>query len=68
MHGQASLVQPVRRADGTPAVLKLPLIDEEHPGEAAALRTWDGDGGVRLLDEDPDTSVLLRDRVEAAVT
>jgi streptomycin 6-kinase len=66
MHGLASVVQPVRRNDGTPAVLKLPLIDEEQPGEAAALRTWDGDGAVRLLDEDPDTWVLLLERVDGS--
>lgn len=64
MHGQASVVLPVRRRDGTPAVLKLPLIDEEQPGEAAALRVWDGDGAVRLLDEDPETWVLLLERVD----
>ena len=64
MHGVASLVQPVRRADGTPAVLKVPIIDVEQPGEAAALRAWAGDGAVRLYAEDPDTWVLLLERLE----
>lgn len=64
MHGMASLVQPVRRGDGSPAVLKVPVIDVDQPGEAAALRTWDGDGAVRLYDEDPDTWVMLLERLE----
>jgi streptomycin 6-kinase len=64
MHGMASLVAPVRRADGSPAMLKVPIIDVEQPGEAAALRAWDGDGVVRLYDEDPDTWVLLLERLE----
>jgi streptomycin 6-kinase len=63
MHGMASIVQPVRRADGSPAVLKLPLIDLEQPGEAAALRAWDGDAAVRLLAEDPQTWVMLLERL-----
>ncbi len=50
MHGAVSLVLPVERADGTPAALKLQLLDEESAGEAAALRAWDGDGVVRLLE------------------
>src|SRR6266508_1566863 len=34
-HGVVALVLPVRMADGTPAVLKLQPVDEEHVGEAA---------------------------------
>jgi streptomycin 6-kinase len=65
-HGMVALVLPVVRADGTPAMLKLSPIDEEHPGEAAALRTWDGRGSVRLLDEDPETWTLLLERLHDA--
>ncbi|HEY1487270.1 MAG TPA: aminoglycoside phosphotransferase family protein [Micromonosporaceae bacterium] len=64
MHGYAGLVLPVVRADGQPAALKLPIISDEHRGEAAALRTWDGDGAVRLLDDDPETWVLLLERLD----
>jgi streptomycin 6-kinase len=64
MHGMASIVQPVRRSDGSPAVLKLPLIDLDQPGEAAALRAWDGDASVRLLAEDPQTWVMLLERLD----
>lgn len=64
MHGMASLIQPVRCADGSAAVLKVPVIDVDQPGEAAALRAWDGDGAVCLYDEDPDTWVMLLERLE----
>lgn len=65
MHGQASLVLPVLRSDGTSAALKLQLVDEESAGEAVGLRAWDGNGSVRLLDEDPDAGALLLERLDA---
>ncbi|MGW3723806.1 aminoglycoside phosphotransferase family protein [Streptomyces sp. NPDC000851] len=66
MHGVAALVLPVLRADGSPAVLKLQLLDEESEGEPVALRVWDGDGAVRLLDHDPDTGTMLLERLDPA--
>ena len=63
-HGMVALVLPVRADDGSPAALKLQLLDEEHLGEATALRVWDGDGAVRLLDEDPETGTLLLERLD----
>jgi streptomycin 6-kinase len=60
MHGYVGLVLPVRCADGTPAVLKLQLLDPEHPGEPEALRVWDGDGAVRLLAADGEAMLLER--------
>lgn len=63
MHGMVGLIVPVRIADGTPGVLKLAPIDPEHPGEAAALRVWNGDGAVRLLREDPETWTMLLERL-----
>lgn len=65
MHGMAALVLPVRRADGTPAALKLQLRTEESEGEGAALRVWDGGGAVRLLDEDAASATLLLERLDA---
>jgi streptomycin 6-kinase len=65
-HGVASLALPVRQADGTPAVLKLSLPDDDHPGEASALRAWNGDGAVRLLREDPESWTLLLERLDAS--
>jgi streptomycin 6-kinase len=62
--GMAALVLPVRRPDGSPAVLKLQRRDDESDGEATALRTWNGGGAVRLLHEDPATATLLLERLE----
>ncbi|WP_329519908.1 aminoglycoside phosphotransferase family protein [Spirillospora sp. NBC_01491] len=64
-HGMAALVLPVRRADGAEAVLKLQLLDEETESEPVALRLWDGQGAVRLLDEDPAAGALLLERLDA---
>ncbi|MEV6395564.1 aminoglycoside phosphotransferase family protein [Streptomyces sp. NPDC051907] len=66
MHGVASLVLPVRRADGTPAALKLQLLDEESEGEPLALRAWGGDGVVRLLEHDAPTGSLLLERLDSS--
>ncbi|MFG3081292.1 aminoglycoside phosphotransferase family protein [Streptomyces parvulus] len=65
MHGWAALVLPVLRPDGTPAVLKLQIADEESEGEPVALRVWDGYGAVRLLDHDPATGTMLLERLDA---
>ncbi|MFF2779014.1 aminoglycoside phosphotransferase family protein [Streptomyces sp. NPDC058052] len=64
LHGVASLVLPVRRADGTPAALKLQLLDEESEGEPVALRAWGGDGVVHLLEHDPETGAMLLERAD----
>lgn len=65
MHGMTALVLPVVRAgDGLRAVLKLQLPDDESRGEPVALRAWNGDGAVRLLDHDPATGTLLLERLD----
>ncbi|MFI0738118.1 aminoglycoside phosphotransferase family protein [Streptomyces sp. NPDC021100] len=64
-HGYVALVLPVRREDGTPAALKLQPVDEERAGEPLALRAWSGRGAVRLLEDDPATSTLLLERLDA---
>ncbi|MEU6800523.1 aminoglycoside phosphotransferase family protein [Streptomyces neyagawaensis] len=67
MHGMCALVVPVvDTADGTPAVLKLQILDEESEGEPVALRVWDGDGAVRLLRYDGDTGTMLLERLDPA--
>jgi streptomycin 6-kinase len=67
MHGMCALVVPVvATADGTPAVLKLQIPDDESEGEPIALRVWNGDGAVRLLDHDPDTGTMLLERLDPA--
>ncbi|MFI2424947.1 aminoglycoside phosphotransferase family protein [Streptomyces sp. NPDC018955] len=65
MHGVSALVLPVDRADGTPAVLKLQVRDHETDGEPVALRLWNGDGAVRLLDHDEPTGTMLLERLDA---
>ncbi|MEU4344081.1 aminoglycoside phosphotransferase family protein [Nocardia sp. NPDC023852] len=64
LHGVASLVLPVVRADGTPAALKLQILDDETESEPVGLRTWAGDGAVRLLDADEATGVMLLERLQ----
>ncbi|MEU9337660.1 aminoglycoside phosphotransferase family protein [Streptomyces sp. NPDC048290] len=64
--GEASLVLPVRRADGTPAVLKLQLPRPEARAAVVGLRAWDGAGIVRLLDHDPASGTMLLERLDAS--
>ncbi|MFD9905222.1 aminoglycoside phosphotransferase family protein [Streptomyces sp. NPDC059063] len=62
LHGQAALVLPVAQADGTEAVVKFQVLDEETEGEPVALRVWDGDGAVRLLRYDDTYGTMLLER------
>lgn len=57
--GTHSYVAPVRRADGSVAVLKIPVIDPENLGEAAGLFCYRGDGAVRLYEFDSGSNSLL---------
>ncbi|WP_328943399.1 aminoglycoside phosphotransferase family protein [Streptomyces sp. NBC_00250] len=67
MYGVASLVLPVERvADGTRAALKMQILDDETEGEPVGLRTWGGDGVVRLLDHDAGTGTMLLERLDEA--
>ncbi|MGW3915279.1 aminoglycoside phosphotransferase family protein [Streptomyces sp. NPDC005070] len=72
--GRSSLVVLVRRADGTPAVLKLAPERARPEAERVALAHWDGRGAVRLLDADgardaPGTDgVLLLERLHPDVS
>ncbi|GAB3219795.1 aminoglycoside phosphotransferase family protein [Glycomyces halotolerans] len=60
--GTTAYALPVDRADGTPAVLKVDVVDEETRPEPTALRAYDGDGAVRLLEYDPDSGAMLLER------
>lgn len=42
------------------------MLDEETEGEPVALRTWDGDGAVRLLAYDDGTGTMLLERLDSA--
>ncbi|PJN31489.1 hydroxyurea phosphotransferase [Streptomyces sp. CB02613] len=66
--GQASLVLPVLRHDGTRAVVRLQLRREETAAALTGLRTWNGEGMVRLLDHDPASSSMLLERLDGART
>src|SRR5690606_39192301 len=61
-YSYVSLVCPVTRGDGTPAVLKLQFPEPDSVHEAAALRAWDGAGAVRLLAHDQQRSALLMEQ------
>jgi hypothetical protein len=64
--GAWALVLPVVRADATPAVLKLQPVTVHTVGESDALRAWNGNGAVRLLDHDPESGSMLLERPDAA--
>ncbi|NEW41233.1 kinase [Nocardia cyriacigeorgica] len=57
--GTHSFVAPVRRGDGSVAVLKIPFVDEENAGEPAGLLRYDGDGAIRLYDFDSGSGAML---------
>ncbi len=57
-------VAPAVRRDGTRAVLKLGMPHMEGEHEIQALRFWDGDPAVRLLEADEDVGAMLLERCE----
>lgn len=68
-HGHCALVLPVRREDGTRAVLKVTWPHHEAATEHLALRSWAGRGQagrrvVRLLAADPTRWALLLERLD----
>jgi streptomycin 6-kinase len=56
------LVAPAVTAAGDEVVLKVQEPHRESEHEADALRLWDGDGAVRLLDDEPEEHALLLER------
>ncbi|MFF7753446.1 aminoglycoside phosphotransferase family protein [Streptomyces sp. NPDC007971] len=69
--GRSSLVVLVRRADGSPAVLKLAPPRARPESERAALAHWAGLGAVQLLAVDPEDAaegVLLLERLHPDVS
>ncbi|WP_133917674.1 aminoglycoside phosphotransferase family protein [Streptomyces sp. NBC_00582] len=66
--GRTSLVVLVRRADGTPAVLKLAPPRFRPEAERAALAHWGGLGAVQLLDGPVTEGVLLLERLHPDVS
>jgi streptomycin 6-kinase len=66
--GRSSLVLLVRRADGTPAVLKLAPPRARPESERAALEHWDGLGAVQPLEPFTTAGVLLLERLHPDVS
>lgn len=62
-HGFLGLVLPVRRQT-EPLALKVTWVDQETRHEAEALRRWNGQGAVRLLEA--EEGVLLLERLNHA--
>jgi streptomycin 6-kinase len=56
----------VTTAEGEQAVLKVQRPHREDEHEAAALELWDGDGAVRLLDSEPEHTLLIERCVPGA--
>lgn len=63
LHGNCSLVVPVRTEDATPAVLKVSFPEPDSEHEHIVLRHWGGRGAVRLLRADPHRRALLLERL-----
>jgi streptomycin 6-kinase len=57
-----SLAIPGRTEDGRDVVLKVQHVDRETEHEALALRQWNGDGAILLLDRFPARDALLLER------
>ncbi|EST33867.1 aminoglycoside phosphotransferase family protein [Streptomyces roseochromogenus] len=66
--GRSSLVVLVRRADGTPAVLKLAPPRARPESERAALAHWGGLGAVQLLEDGAEDGALLLERLHPDVS
>lgn len=59
--GSVSLVLPAKN-DSTDVILKLQFPHPESLHEAEALRRWNGEGAILLLDEARDLNALLLER------
>ncbi|MGS2805769.1 aminoglycoside phosphotransferase family protein [Nocardia sp. MW-W600-9] len=57
--GTHAFVAPVRRGDGSVAVLKVPVVDEENVAEATGLFCYGGDGAATLYRFDVASGAML---------
>jgi streptomycin 6-kinase len=65
MHGDTGLVFPVVRDDER-LILKISFPDPDSVNESVALRAWDGNGAVKLIDSDKKRNALLLERLDSA--
>jgi streptomycin 6-kinase len=59
-----SIVYPAAQRDGSRVVLKIQYPHNESELESEALRLWNGNGAVRMLDYDAQHHALLLERCE----
>lgn len=64
MHGYLGIVVPVKRGDEL-CVLKIPWRDESTEHEYLALKTWNGNGAVRLLEHQTGENFMLLERLDS---
>jgi streptomycin 6-kinase len=64
--GWTAVVVPVLR-DGEPCAVKMVRRSVDTDGEPLALRTWAGDGAVRLVAALPSDGLLLLERLDPEV-
>ncbi|HVS05795.1 MAG TPA: aminoglycoside phosphotransferase family protein [Candidatus Dormibacteraeota bacterium] len=62
--GTHSFVAPVQRSDGSPAIIKVPFVDDENRSEAEALRLYAGQGAVLLYEFDAVSGAMLLELAE----
>ncbi|HVB63407.1 MAG TPA: aminoglycoside phosphotransferase family protein, partial [Nitrolancea sp.] len=62
-NGYHAIVLPVRR-DGEPYALKLSWPTDRIVDEVIALRAWNGNGAVQLVNADADLGVILMERLD----
>ncbi|HVX42474.1 MAG TPA: aminoglycoside phosphotransferase family protein [Mycobacteriales bacterium] len=62
--GNNATVQPVRTADGVPAMLRLDPGSEFFADELRTLLLWNGDGAVQVFDHDAANGVMLLERLD----
>ncbi len=65
MFGYLGVVVPVKR-DGEALALKLCWPDPANEHVALALKTWKGQGGVKLIEADLERSALLLERLDSS--
>lgn len=64
IRGNIAIVQPARRTDGTPTMLRLSPHTQASAHDWLALSLWDGDGAVRMYEYDANDGVMLLERLD----
>lgn len=64
IRGNNAIVQPVRTADGTPAMLRITPKTLAAAHDWLALSLWDGDGAVRMYEHDAEDGATLLERLD----